>query len=90
MKLKKAKYHTKRRFTVLVHRDGSTIKILLHSDSKMKLCFTNLDYYYSNIEVLLSNMVLYNELMDLMMNSIYDEAKKQYKMIYNKEISLDY
>lgn len=88
MKLKKVRYNTKRQLTLLIQRDGSTVRVLLQSETKIKLCFTSLEYYYSNLDVLFVNMVDYNELMEMMMNSIYEEAIKQYKMIYNKEISL--
>jgi hypothetical protein len=90
MKLKKAKYYTKRQLTLLIHKDGSTVKMLLHSYSRIRLCFTDLDNYYSNLDILSSNMVYYNEIMDMMINSIYDEAIKKYKMIHNKEIILDF
>jgi len=69
----------------LIHKDGSVVRVLLHSDTKVKLCFTSLDYYYSRLDNLLA---YYNELLNMMMHSIYYEARDQYRMIYKKDFDL--
>jgi len=90
MKSVKSRYHTKRRLTLLIHRDGTMKKILLYGTFKIRLCFTDLEHYHSNVHSLSDNLVYHNHILNLMMNSIYDEARKKYKMVHNIELRLDF
>lgn len=90
MKLHKLKYNTKHGLTLLIHKDGTMKQILLSGIYKTRLCFTDLGYYYSNINSFPSNLIYHNYIITLMINSIYDEARKEYKDLHNEEITFNF
>lgn len=90
MKLKKKRNSIPRNLCLLIHKDGTALNVFLHNSFKVRLCFTDLEHYYSNLHILFSNMNYYNEIMESMINSIYDEAKKKYKQLHNKDIVIDF
>ena len=89
MKLHKLKYNTKHGLTLLIHKDGTMKQILISGIYKTRLCFTDLGYYYSNINSFHQfNLSWY--IITLMINSIYDEARKEYKDLHNEEITFNF
>src|SRR5690606_42117343 len=90
MKLHKLTYNTKHGLTLLIHKAGTMTQSLLSGIYKTTLCFTDLGYYYSNINSFPSNLIYQNYILTLLINSIYDEARKEYKDLHNEEITFNF
>lgn len=76
MKKHRERSTNKRTYSLIVHKDGSSTRIVLYGTHSVRLCFFTLEYYYARIRPLATGIALYRMREHATLQALYMYANK--------------